>query len=76
MKWSLVEAAHTAVKRDSYFATIFHRLVRPKEKQKAYVAVARHMARIIWQMLMEHRPYQPKAKQARAGSSRPMAVRR
>ena len=74
LKWALVEAAHTAVKRDSYFATIFHRIQGRKEKQKAYVAVARHMAKIIWQMLREERPYRPKQKHAQAGSRRPMVT--
>ena len=74
LKWSLIEAAHTAVKRDSYFATIFHRIRPRKEKQKAYVAVARHMAKIIWQMLSEERPYRSKRKHAQAGSIRAMVV--
>jgi len=74
LKWSLVEAAHTAVKRDAYFATIFHRIERRKEKQKAYVAVARHLAKIIRQMLQEKRASRPRRKHSQAGSSRPMAV--
>jgi transposase len=75
LKWALVEAAHTAVRRDSYFAALFHRVRKGKGKEKAYVAVARHMAKIIWKMLKEQRPYRPKPKHSQAGSGRPMAVR-
>jgi len=74
LKWALVEAAHTAVRRDTYFAAIFNHLKRRKEKQKAYVAVARHMARVLWRMLQEGRPYRPKMKSSQAGSARAMAV--
>jgi transposase len=75
IKWVLVEAAHTAVRRDSYFAQVFHRIERSKCKQKAYVAVARKMACIIWQMLSEGRPYQHRTKETQVGSVEAMAVR-
>lgn len=72
LKWTLVEAAHTAVRRDSYFARVFHRIVRRRGKAKAYVAVARKMACIIWQMLKEERAYIPKSKIIQVGSSVPV----
>jgi len=75
LKWSLVEAAHTAVRRDSYFATLFHRIERKRSKQKAYVAVARKMAEMIWRMLTQQRPYVAKGKKSRVGSARPVVVR-
>ncbi len=69
LKWTLVEAAHTAVRRDSYFAGIFHRLAMTRGKGRAYVAVARKMACIIWQMLKEGRDYIPKRKITQVGST-------
>jgi transposase len=68
LKWALVEAAHIAVRRDPYFASVFQALQRRKGKQKAYVATARKMAVIVWQLLSEHRPYEHKRKQTQAGS--------
>jgi transposase len=75
LKWALVEAAHTAVRRDPYFAGTFHRLARPKGKGKAYVAVARKMAQVIWYLLTEERPYHPQHNPSRVGSFAAMRVR-
>jgi transposase len=69
LKWTLVEAAHTAVRRDSYFARIFQRVAKRRGTGRAYVAVARKMACIIWQMLKEGRDYIPKTKTIQVGSS-------
>jgi len=74
LKWALVEAAHTAVRRDPYFARVFHRLAKRKGTAKAYVAVARKMAIIIWQMLSEERPYRVRGKQTQVGSAVAMTV--
>jgi transposase len=74
LKWSLIEAAHTAVMRDSYFATLFHRTAQRKGTSKAYVAVAHAMAEILWHMLKEERPYRPKMKRTQVGSGAPMTV--
>ena len=69
LKWTLVEAAHTAVRHDSYFARIFQRVARRRGTGRAYVTVARKMACIIWQMLKEGRDYIPKTKNIQVGSS-------
>ena len=74
LKWALVEAAHTAVRKDSYFAAIFHRMSRRKTRSEAYVAVARHMAEIIWRLLSEQRLYDPRRKRSQAGPRRPMVA--
>ncbi|KXB07640.1 hypothetical protein AKJ51_00805 [candidate division MSBL1 archaeon SCGC-AAA382A20] len=74
LKWVLVEAAHTAARRDSYFARIFHRMERKKGKQSAYVVVAHKMAKIIWHMLTEERPYKVRKKQTQVGSRLNVAV--
>jgi transposase len=69
LKWTLVEAAHTAVRRDSYFGRIFHRVAGRRGTGRAYVTVARKMACIIWQMLKEGRDYIPKTKTIQVGST-------
>jgi transposase len=74
LKWCLVEAAHTAARRDSYFAHVFHQAARRKGNSKAYVAVAHAMAQIIWHMLKEGRPYRPRIKGTQVGSSAPVTV--
>jgi len=74
LKWVLVEAAHTAVKRDSYFATVFNQKKRKKGKHSAYFIVAHKMAKIIWHMLTEERPYKVRKKQTQVGSRLNMAV--
>jgi transposase len=70
LRWTLVEAVHTAVRKDSYFARTFQRVAKTRGKGRAYVAVARKMACITWQMLKEERAYIPKTKIPQVGSSR------
>lgn len=74
LQWSLVEAAHTAARRDSYFARVFHRVAGKRGKQKGYVTVARKMAQIIWHMLREGRPYTSTRKQSQVGSCQAMTA--
>jgi transposase len=74
LRWALIEAAHTAVRRDSYFGSVFGALQRRKGKQIAYVAAARKMAQIIWHMLVEQRAYRPRKKYSQVGSTGPMAA--
>jgi len=74
LKWVLIEAAHTAVRRDSYFAKEFHKLSRKKGKKIAYSVVARKMSVIIWHMLTEGRGYETKRKTTQVGSTRAIAV--
>jgi transposase len=69
LKWALIEASHTAVRRDSYFAAVFHKLARKKGNSKAYVAVAHKMAKVVWKVLTERLPYIPKQKKTQVGSS-------
>ena len=77
LKWAFVEAAHTAVRRDSYFASIYHKHEKPKGKGKAIVIVAHQMAKIVYQMLRDERPYKPRPKQrkknSKVGPKSPMA---
>jgi transposase len=73
LKWSLVEASHTAVRRDSYFAKSFHQVSKKRGKGtgngRAYVAVARKMAMIIWHLLKEQRPYEVRLSPSQVGSA-------
>jgi len=76
LRWVLIEAAHTASRRDGYFGHLFQSTKRRKEKNTAYVTVARKMTKIIWQMLTEGRPYQRKVTTTpRVGPSRAMVAR-
>ena len=77
LKWAFVEAAHTAVKRDSYFSSIYHKHNKSKGDGKAIVIVAHQMAKIVYQMLCDERPYKPRPKQRKrssgVGPNAPMA---
>jgi transposase len=53
LRWSMVEAAHVAVRvRDSRFRALFLRVQAKKGKKTAYVAVARKMLTVIWHLLV------------------------
>ena len=60
LKWNLVEATHIAVRCDSYFATLYHKHLKTKSKGRALIVCAHKMAKIIYKMLKEERPYRPK----------------
>ena len=68
LKWAFVEAAHTAVRRDSYFSSIFHKHNKSKGNGKAIVIVAHQMSKIVYKMLRDERPYKPRPKQKKSGS--------
>jgi transposase len=63
LKWVIVEACHTAVRRDSYFGTIFNKHRRAKGNGKALIIIAHEMATIIYKMLKEKRGYKVRLKQ-------------
>ena len=77
LKWAFVEAAHTAVRRDSYFSSIYHKHNKSKGNGKAIVIVAHQMSKIVYKMLRDERPYKPRPKQkkssSRVGPKSPMA---
>ena len=70
LEWCIVESCHTAVRRDSYFATIFNKHKRSKGNGRAFIIAAREMARIIYKMLKEERSYVPRPKQKENRSKR------
>jgi transposase len=57
LKWALVEAAHTARKKDPDLGDLYSRLRRTKGSQKAIVAVARRLSTIVYRVLSEKRMY-------------------
>ena len=76
LQWALVEAAQTAVRRDSYFARLYQRHKSKRGHGHAIVAVAHQMARILWHLLKEQRAYRPLRLQRNSpvGPTHPMAV--
>lgn len=60
LRWALVEAAWIAVRRSPYFRTQYGLRVRRKGPKTAIIAVARRLLEIIWCVLSENRPYEPR----------------
>jgi transposase len=75
LKWALVEAAHTAARRDSYSGSVYQHLAERKGTGKAAVALARKMAEVIWHLLTEERAYRVRGKHPQAGPGQPMTGR-
>jgi transposase len=75
LKWALVEATKTAVRRDSYFGSVYQHLLKRKGSRKAAVAAARKMAQVIWEMLTEERAYEIRGKHSQVGSAVAMTGR-
>ena len=59
LRWTLVQAAHTAVRCDDYFGNFYTRLKRRKNHQIAIVATARRMLVSIYYMLTRKEVYDP-----------------
>ncbi|MGC8936725.1 MAG: hypothetical protein ACP5KV_05105 [Candidatus Methanomethylicaceae archaeon] len=57
MRWVLVEAAQAAIRSDERFRTFYERYASRKGHQKAVVAVAHEMLRIVYYMLKRNEPY-------------------
>jgi len=58
LRWIMVEAARTAVNSDSRLSEFYERLKQRRGGQKAIVAVACKMLKIIWTMLTRNEPYE------------------
>jgi len=56
-RWVLIQAAQSIVKSPGPMRGFFLRLLRRKERNKAIVAVAAKLTRIIWHMLTEKENY-------------------
>ncbi len=58
LRSGLVQAAHAAVRvKDSYFATVYRRLVARRGVKKAIMAVAHRILIAVYYMLLRHEPY-------------------
>ena len=57
VRWVLVQAAQTARIHDERFREFYERYARRKGHQKAVVAVAHEMLRIVYLMLRRNEPY-------------------
>lgn len=57
LRWALVEAAQTAVRKDPLLKAFYDRIKRKKGSQKAVVAVARKMSVIVYHVLSKKESY-------------------
>ena len=57
LRWALVEAAQTAVRKDPLLKAFYDRIKRKKGSQKAVVAAARKMSVIVFHILSKKEPY-------------------
>lgn len=55
----LIQAAHVAVRHDSKYARIFHKISAKRNPNIAYVAVARRILKTLYHMLKTHSYYRP-----------------
>ena len=58
LRWIMVESARTAVNSDSRLGEFYERVKQRRGGQKAIVAVACKMLKIIWTMLTRNEPYE------------------
>ncbi len=58
LRSGLVQAAHAAVRvKDSYFSSVYRRLVGRRGVKKAIIAVAHRLLTAVYHMLLYHEPY-------------------
>ena len=58
LRWIMVEAARVAVNHDSRMRPFYERVKHRRGDQKAIIAVANKMLKIIWFMLTRREPYE------------------
>jgi transposase len=58
LRWIMVEAARVAVNHDERMRTFYERVKYRRGDQKAIIAVANKMLKIIWFMLTRREPYE------------------
>ncbi len=58
LRWIMVEAARVAVTHDDRMRAFYERVKHRRGDQKAIVAVANKMLKIIWFMLTRREPYE------------------
>lgn len=57
LRWAMVQAAHTAVRYDKKLQRFYFKKRKQKGANKATVAVANKMLRIVYQMWLNNEPY-------------------
>jgi transposase len=57
LRWAMVEAAWVAVRWDAKLGEFYERVKARRGGQKAIVAVANKMLKIVWVMLVRREPY-------------------
>lgn len=62
LRWIMVEAARVAVRHDPRMNSFYKRVAHRRGEQKAIIAVANKMLKIIWYMLTRREPYQSRNK--------------
>ena len=58
LRWIMVEAARVAVNHDTRMRSFYERVKHRRGSQKAIIAVANKMLKIIWFMLTRREPYE------------------
>jgi hypothetical protein len=58
LRWIMVEAARVAANHDERMNAFYERVKHRRRDQKAIIAVANKMLKIIWFMLTRKEPYQ------------------
>jgi transposase len=59
MRWALTQAVHVHVRYESDLSGFYRRLAREKGSQKAVMATARKMLKVVYWMLLNGEPYRP-----------------
>lgn len=57
LRWLLLQAAKHAIRRSNYFGRMYRRISARSSEKNARVAVAHALARVIYHVWMEARPY-------------------
>jgi transposase len=57
LRWVMVEVAWRAVKADPHWKKYFEELQKRMHKNRAIVAIARHLLTVVWSVLTHHQPY-------------------
>lgn len=64
LRWIMVESANIAWRHDDRFKAFYERIARRHGHNKAIVALANKMLRIVWHMLTKNEPYHNRNEQA------------
>lgn len=60
LQWAFIQAAHSAVRKDSYFRDLFNRRTNngKQDRGRGYITVANHMCRIAYALWKKNQDYQ------------------